>query len=226
MEAHLKKFEPIDISRKNHNKSNYYIFYSIKNQRNIYVFSQSAYYNCLRLEMNPSVEIYCEYPCELSLEIDNKLKHTILDFWIRYAEGQNEMQRLIDSKSKVKNNIITPKIQKEFLKEEAWCKEHNYRYSLIMNSDIYKDGFYVHNLSFLYGLLKRIDTPIYDQYLIRLTNILNSYKHLTIRDFISKDVILPIDLYRTIALGVYRGSLKMPIVSGVISHDTEVQINS
>lgn len=226
MEAHLKKFEPIDISRKNHNKSNYYIFYSIKNQRNIYVFSQLAYYNCLRLEMNPSVEIYCEYPCELSLEINNKLKHTILDFWIKYTEGQNEMQRLIDSKSKAKNNIITPKIQKEFLKEEAWCKEHNYRYSLITDIDIYKSGFYVHNLSFLYGLIKRIDTPIYDQYLIRVINILNSNKHLTIRDFISKDIILPNDLYRTIALGIYRGSLKMSIVSGVISHDTEVQINS
>lgn len=222
----MKKFEPIDISRMNHNKSNYYIFYSIKNQRNIYVFSQSNFYNCLRLEMNPSVEIYCEYPCEFSLEIDNKLKHTILDFWIKYNDGQNEMQRLIDYKSKDKKNIIAPKIQKEFLKEEAWCKEHNYRYSLITDFDIYQGGFYVHNLSFLYGLIKRINTPIYDQYLIRVINILNSYKHLTIRDFISNDVILPIDLYKTIALGIYKGSLKMSLISGVISHDTEVQINS
>jgi hypothetical protein len=175
--------------------------------------------------MNPNIEIYCEYPCELILEFENKFHNIILDFWIKYKEGQNEMQRLIDIKSKAKSNKISPKSQNIYLKEEAWCKENKYRYSLIADNDIYQSGFYVHNLSFLYGLVKRINSPIYEQYLNQVINDLKSYKYLTIRDFIGKGIILPNDLYRTIALGIYKGSLRMSIVSGFISHDTEVQVN-
>jgi hypothetical protein len=58
--------------------------YSPKLQRGLQCFDETSYRQCLFLEADPSVRVYCERPA--FLEIGNERR--LADFWVKYADRE------------------------------------------------------------------------------------------------------------------------------------------
>lgn len=86
--------EPIKMSRSTHYGNNYWEVYSKKIGRSIKCFSNLEYENFLTLEMNPDVEYFCEQPLEIEIIIENELKKSIFDFWVKYRNNNEEFQEV------------------------------------------------------------------------------------------------------------------------------------
>lgn len=79
----MLKYVPTESSRKEQSKSTYFIFYSLKNGRNIQLYSQQCYYHALILEMDVAVISYCERPnlC------DGLPQKNVFDFIVEYRNS-------------------------------------------------------------------------------------------------------------------------------------------
>ena len=220
----MEKFIPIELPRNIKSKSNYYEFYSVKNRRNVHIYSQYLYFQCLLFEMSSNIESYCEYPCEILIQLDGKTYNKIFDLALSYKSGQIEMLRIV-SINNINNEVLMPYRLQDFCrKEDLWCKEHDYKYVIIQEDKYYHNSYYFHNIRFLYGLIKRNSIPLNIKYLDYVIRSLSNHKRKTIL-MLSEEINISIsDLLTTIALGYYNGLLNFSNILEVINYNTEVEL--
>jgi hypothetical protein len=211
-------FEPIELSRKEKCKSTYFELYSMKNHRNIKLFSQQCYYQALILEMNHIVRSYCERPCRISNPNNDALN--IIDFIVEYTNTEFlEMQRM----NYYGSNMIPPTIQQAFFGEEKWCHSHGYRYKIITLYESKNNNYYLHNIKYLYGLMRRINSPVYSKYVDLLIRSLYSRKAVSISSFMNENCLSAYEALLTVSFGIYRGIFSICLETVIITIDTEVQ---
>lgn len=219
----MNYYVPIDITRKMHSMSNYYETYSPKNRRNVRLFNELEYKNFLTIEMNPDIVRFCEKPFIIQIEINGSIKEIIPDFWIQYKNGKEEIQQIESTKSLNMNDTAQNKAVIKELKIQQWCITNNFNYKLREVKDINISMFYLNNLRYLFGLVKRLDSPMSGKYLTILKSKLYGDRVKIIDLFLNK--VVPVEaLFSTIALGIYNGDLEASIVKEVINFNTEVWI--
>lgn len=86
--------KPLTMPRGTHYGSNYWEVYSSKMKRKASFFSDLEYANFLTLEMNPDIVAMCEQPLEISVNIDDTIKKSVFDFWVKYKDGLDEFQEI------------------------------------------------------------------------------------------------------------------------------------
>lgn len=202
----MMDFEPIELSRKEKSKCTYYELYSIKNQRNIQLYSQQCYFHALILEMNHDVLSYCERPCTMGISNTDTSRAKLIDFIVEYRNSDVlEVQRMNYYGTK----MIPAVVNQAFTEEENWCNLHGYRYQIITFDESHNNSYYLQNIKYLYGLLKRINSPIYGKYVDLLVRSLYSKKSVTISAFMTENHLSAYETLLTISFGIYRGSLSI-----------------
>jgi len=171
--------------------------------------------------MNTNIVTYCEKPINLKLVIDGTINEIIPSFWILYKNGKEEIQQVEYSKELINNGIINLKTSKKSLLIEQWCNKNSYNFTLRTEKDIDSGIFYINNLRYLYGIIKRQDCPLCSKYLKILKNKLYA-DSIKIDDLIKSNVIPGDIIYSIIALGIYEGTLDAAITNEILCLNTEV----
>ena len=111
---HLFK-TPIEMPRGSHYGSDYWICQSHKIKRRVHMYSMLEFWNFITLEMDSSVEYFCEQPFEIEIhdEKSEKIRKSVFDFWVLYTDGREEFQEVKYS-SEIKKKMIPqrPYVQK------------------------------------------------------------------------------------------------------------------
>lgn len=216
-------FKPIELSRKEKSNCTYYELYSMKNQRNIQLYSQQCYYHALVLEMSPSVNSYCERPFTIVTQNNNTLKAKIVDFIVEYTNlGILEIQRMNYNST----NIVPSTVSQVYIYEEKWCTLHGYGYKIVPFDEYKKSIYFIQNIKYLYGLIRRVNSQIYSKYVDLFVCSLRSKEKISISSFMKENNLSAYEALLTVSFGIYRGILSICINAGNISTDTEVQLVS
>nr|WP_294489192.1 hypothetical protein [uncultured Anaerosporobacter sp.] len=211
----MTSFTTIDYPEHLRKKSNYYEFYSLKNKRNVQVYGMYAYYHCLKLELDSNILSYCEYPYEIVLtETGLKPYSVIFDFGV--IDSFNN--RLIHNY----HNDNSIKCRETSYFEENWCNQNGIGYKDFSKEDLFNNSYYLNNLRYLYGLLKRTNGPLYIRYLNTLLNTALDERS-TLQQLHSVLDVSALDLYKVIAIGIRNGQLEIPLYDNIINYNMEVR---
>ncbi len=217
----MSKFIPIDMPRSKSFGCNYYETYSLKLKRNVRLYSELEYKNFLTLEMDSKITEFCEQPIKINIEIDGKSESTVFDMWVHYSNGIEEMQEVKYTTDLDPFNELSKKTRMQIQKQELWCKTYGYNYNIRTEKVIERGTYYINNLRYLYGLVKRSDNPLIRNYIKILQNKISLNK-VMIKDIINEKELLNENLFSIIALGIYEGKIEADINSKIICYDTEL----
>jgi len=147
------------MPRGSHYGSNYWEVYSKKMGRKAYFFSNLEYHNFLVMEMDPSVVQMCEQPLEIEIMVDGKNEKSILDFWIKYTDGSEEIQEVksVESLKADSKDYIRTKAQMH--KQKLWCEENLIRYTVRSEQEIYAGEYLIENCAYMASKVRRYALP-------------------------------------------------------------------
>lgn len=216
------KYKPIDMARSMHYGNNYFNTYSIKLNRNVSLFSELEYHNYLTLELDSFVVSFCEQPLKIEINLDGKLVTSIFDMWVQYNDGTEEFQEV-----KYAKEIEKPPSRTfyQIQKQRAWCKQHDYKYSIRTEKEIYKGPYYISNLKYLRALIARNNAELNKEILIKIKNHLQN-ERVTI---LTLTQILNISgeyIFSVIAYGLYTGVIETNLITKMLSYDTYIWLKS
>ena len=151
--------EPIKMPRGSHYGSNYWEVYSKKMGRKACFYSNLEYHNYLSLEMDPNVTQMCEQPLEIEIMIDGKKEKSILDFWLKYADGSEEIQEVksVESLKEESKDYVRTKAQ--IHKQRTWCGENGIPYAVRTEKEIYAGEYLIENCAYMASRVRRYAPP-------------------------------------------------------------------
>ncbi len=222
---HLFK-TPIEMPRGSHYGSDYWICQSYKIKRRVHMYSMLEFWNFITLEMDSSVEYFCEQPFEIEIhdEKSEKIRKSVFDFWVLYTDGREEFQEVKYSSEITKKND-TPKAirsKKQIQLQKSWCDINQKNYVVKTEKDLLLGEFYISNLELLH------------HYMIRSScfQVNNSKKllnelytcNLTISDIISNEIIPSEEIMPVLAMEYYKGTIDLNLLNRPIDNRTEVSL--
>ena len=82
-----------------------------------------------------------------------------MDFWIKYADGSEEIQEVksVESLKEGSKDYIRTKAQ--IHKQKLWCKENNIRYTVRSEQEIYAGNFLIENCAYMASRVRRYTLP-------------------------------------------------------------------
>jgi hypothetical protein len=217
-----KYMVPISMPRGTHYGNNYYETYSKKINRNVKLFSNLEYENFLCLELDSSVEFFCEQPLKISVILDGVSKTTIFDMWVRYKNGVEEFQEIKYSSSLNGTDDSSIRTKLQIKTQQQWCKENDYNYVIRTEKDINTARFKIRNLKYIAGKIRRFDMPNKDYFRTNLVDYLKKKYKTNIYELINNNVLPSVKVMEFICFMYYEGVLDLNINDRPISKDTEV----
>lgn len=207
----MLKYVPTESSRKEQSKNTYFIFYSLKNGRNIQLYSQQCYYQALILEMDADVISYCERPnlC------DGLPQKNVFDFIVEYQNSD----KLVILRMHSVGTTFPAQMKNE---ESDFCDSRGYRYEFITLDHETRDSYYLQNIKYLYCLLKRVKSPRYSKYVDLLVHSISKEQRITIADFMNEYHMSAYEALVTTAFAIYRGVIHLRLNSEAITLNMEV----
>lgn len=215
------KYTPIEATRSTHYGNNYYNTYSLKIKRTVTLFSQLEYMNYLTMEMNPKVKSFCEQPLKIKIENNGVFEYSIFDMWVQYKNRVEEFQEIKYSKDLYKSSNQYERTINQIKKQQTWCKVNGYNYIVRTELDIIRSPYYINNLRFLHGSLKRQNIKVHRRQLNEITSLISD-KRIKIFEILHHKIIPTESVYPIIAIGFYDGIIELNIDDKIISYDTEV----
>ena len=137
---------PVEMPRGSHYGSDYWIVYSYKLGRNVHLYSMLEYANFIILEMNSSVEFFCEQPLKIQANLSHTKKSSVFDFWVYYKNGSSEFQEVKYSSELIGNSNAALRSQNQIQFQKEWCKSNGYEYKVITEKNLYDKPFKIQNL--------------------------------------------------------------------------------
>lgn len=151
--------KPIKMPRGTHYGNNYWEVFSNKMNRKACFFSNLEYHNFLTLEMNPKVVQMCEQPLEIEVMIDGKLEKSILDFWIKYNDGSEQIQEVKSIESLTEGSKDYIRTKSQIHKQKLWCEENNIAYTVRSEKEIYTGEYTIDNYAYMAARVRRYTLP-------------------------------------------------------------------
>lgn len=216
--------QPVEMPRGSHYGSDYWIAYSTKCNRHVHFYSMLEYSNFLILEMNPCVEYFCEQPLKISWEIESHKISTIFDFWVKYANGDNEFQEIKYSKELSGIDENSHRSQLQIKHQKKWCADNNQQHRVITEKEIFQGEYYIQNLKILQHKSSRyqcVDKAIYKKL---LEDFLSQISTCSIEKIIDSK-ILPLSKEREfLALAYANGWIEININNRPLDYSSEVKL--
>ena len=141
--------EPLEMNRSTHFGNNYWIFRSRKLKRRVTAFSNIEYWHLVTLEMNPSVEYYCEQPLSVEVSVDGENRKTVFDAWVLFVDGTEEYREVKDSAELERQDKRAERDFRQISAQETWCRLNDKKYRLITDKDLLLGPEYMRNLTYL-----------------------------------------------------------------------------
>jgi len=151
--------KPIKMPRGSHYGSNYWEVYSKKMGRKASFFSNLEYHNYLALEMDPNVTQMCEQPLDIEIMIDGKNEKSILDIWVKYADGSEEIQEVKSVESLNEESKDYARTKAQIRKQKAWCGENGIPYAVRTEKEIYTGEYLIENCAYMASKVRRYTPP-------------------------------------------------------------------
>lgn len=215
---------PIEIPRATHYGNNYFVVYSNKLHRICRFFSNLEYYNFLSLEINPDVEIFCEQPLKIEIIQNNQLKHAIFDMWVKYRNGNEEMQEVKYQSELEKDDEKSLRSQEQIRRETAWCKDNGIDFVVRTDKNISKGKFFLNNINVMASRLRRYVSTEDRYYNPRILDVLNNQNVITVEELIARE-LLPLNNELNHLCYMYeQGLIKMNIEDRPLDFRTEVTL--
>lgn len=216
--------KPIDMPRGTHYGNNYYAVYSAKLHRVCHFYSNLEYFNFLSLEINPMVEKFCEQPMKINIIQENKLQHAIMDMWVLYRDGREELQEVKYSSELTGDSLEALRSQEQIRREKLWCQENHIDFIIRTEKSISQGRFFLNNANIMAARLRRY-IPTEDKfYNPRVINVLKKYEKVTIEELINNG-LLPLNSEIDHLCYMYeKGLIDMNISNQPLGNKTEVSI--
>jgi len=151
--------KPIQMPRGSHYGSNYWEVYSKKMGRKACFYSNLEYHNFLTLEINPNVVQMCEQPMEIEIMIDGKNEKSILDVWIKHADGSEEIQEVKSVESMKEDAADYNRTKMQIQKQKLWCEENKIAYKVRSEKEIYAGEHLIENCAYMASRVRRYTIP-------------------------------------------------------------------
>lgn len=182
---------PIEMPRGSHYGSNYYCVYSSKLHRVCKFFSNLEYYNFLTLEVNPTVQTFCEQPLKIEIVQNDSLKHAVFDFWVKYTNGHEELQEVKYSNEISGTDEKSIRSQEQIRRELDWCQSNGISFVVRTEKEIIQGRYFISNLNIIAARLRRYIPTESAYYNPRIVDALRTNQYLTIEE-LSQQNLLPI----------------------------------
>lgn len=217
---------PLSMPRGTHYGSNYWEVYSVKMQRKACFFSNLEYENFLTLEMDPDVEFMCEQPLQIEIMVDGKLGKSVLDFWVKYRDGHEEIQEVKYSESLLSDSKDGIRAREQIRKQKAWCEENNILHTVRTELEIHTGEFTIENLSYIASRIRRYlppnDNESYEKLLV---GYLGACKKTDIKTIIESGMLPVGDELSFLCYMHYTGQIDLMIDGRPLDYRTEVSLH-
>jgi len=151
--------KPVKMPRGSHYGSNYWEVYSKKMKRKASFFSNLEYHNFLTLEMNPKVIQMCEQPLEIEIMIDGENEKSILDYWLKYDDGSEEIHEVKSIESLREDSEDYVRTKTQIQKQKLWCEENGIAHIVRSEKEIYAGEYLIDNLALMAAKVRRYVVP-------------------------------------------------------------------
>lgn len=216
--------KPITMPRGSHYGSDYWIAYSSKLNRQVHLYSMLEYAYFLILEMDHSVEYFCEQPFKISWEVEGTLVSSIFDFWVYFSDGTTEFQEIKYSTELEGNDESAQRSQIQIKRQQKWCDDNNQKYKVVTDKDTYRGSFYINNLKILQHKVSRYNCLDKKIYLDLLEKVLLKNSECSINMLINSNILPPNREVDFLALLYQKGLIDMNIKDRPLDYSTEVQL--
>jgi hypothetical protein len=203
--------------------SNYWEVYSLKLSRLVRLFSDLEYDNYILTETNPEIISFCEQPKKISINYNNKQKHSIFDMWQLYKDNNEYYCEVKYSKSLNPENRLYKKNMAQITAQKRWCELHDYNYKLLTENEIRSNMTYLYNMKTILFYLRNKS--------LLIDSLLEQVLHIAYRKVSIKSVLYEIKSYSNIivltniAWHIFNGKLSHNLKKETFSYQTEVCAN-
>lgn len=200
--------------------NNRWYSFSPKLKRNVYLFSDLEYEHWLLVEANPQILDFCEQPLEVTSLINGKMKNSIFDMWIKYADGKQEFREI-----KYSFELNKAKVIDQVTVQQDWCNENGYKHSVQTENEIRENRLFLSNLKLILKTIKQATPSDVDKY--RIIKILkeNLPQRITLQTILQNSKFTPDKLYVSIGWMIFNGEIQSNISQSQFGINTEVWIN-
>ncbi|CAI9394826.1 TnsA endonuclease N-terminal domain-containing protein [Niallia sp. Sow4_A1] len=200
--------------------NNRWYSFSPKLKRNVYLFSDLEYEHWLLVEANPQILDFCEQPLEVTSLINGKMKNSIFDIWIKYADGKQEFREI-----KYSFELNKAKVIDQFTVQQDWCNENGYKHSVQTENEIRENRLFLSNLKLILKTIKQATPSDVDKY--RIIKILkeNLPQRRTLQTILQNSKFTLDKLYVSIGWMIFNGEIQSNISQSHFGINTEVWIN-
>lgn len=214
--------KPILMPRGSHYGSDYWIAYSFKVGRTVHFYSMLEYAHFLCLEMDHSIDYFCEQPLKIENIFDSHKKSSVFDFWVCYKNGEEEFQEVKYSNELFDKTDAAMRSQKQIDFQRKWCESNNYKYRVVTEETIYKGEFYFQNLKVLQSNLLRCHAAHKFDPSILIKNL--SVRNMTLLELKKLGILPDGQELSVLAYQLYLGNIKMSLEKRPLDFNTEVYL--
>lgn len=215
--------KPVKMPRGSHYGCDYWIAKSFKLHRSIQLYSMLEYANYLELEMNPDVAYFCEQPVSVELLVGSKMRQTIFDFWVSYADGREEFQEVKYQSDLEGKEKAALRSQEQVKRQESWCKINNFSYKIITDQNLFGYKYRSQNLSLLSSYMNRFEiSPDCELYLKNLKKY--AIQPITISTILTEGLLESGSEWMILAYLYYIGKIMININDRPLDTSSEVKI--
>ena len=158
MNSFYRFAEPVPMNRGTHFGNNYYLIPSIKLGRTVKAFSNLEYYNILRLEMDPTVEYYCEQCTKAVLfnEHGQKIRKVVPDVYVVYTDGIEEIEEVKYSNDLKGDRSRNVRAREQVAAEKLWAAQCGMAFLLCTEENVIPHSCTIQNYDFIHQRLRRM----------------------------------------------------------------------
>lgn len=212
--------KPITMPRGSHYGSDYWVSYSYKLQRNVQFYSMLEYANFVFLEMNPSVEYFCEQPLKIEHPMPGK-KSIVFDFWVLFFDGATQFQEVKYSNEILGSDEKSLRSQKQIEAEKLWCMSQKYDFRVVTEKELLKDQHYFNNINKLRHTLCRSSADSIS-YTKAFFDALKNVPNKTIGEIINSQLVPSHIVWEILSNQFYLGNIDLDILGRPLDYSTGV----
>lgn len=215
-------YTPIEMKRSMKYGNNYWESYSPKIGRNVRFFSDLEYDNWLQIETNPEIINFCEQPLKIQVIFEGKPIESIFDMWVKYKDNTEEFMEVKYAAELIGEDSKSLRSKRQIEIQRQWCMEHQYNYTVKIDTEIRKSLTHLNNLKQIIGQVRTIHQINISEY-FPIVNLL-SESSLSIAELIEMTGYTMSYMIQIICFLLYKGICRIINTEEELCLETEVEL--
>lgn len=135
-------------------RGNYWEGFSPKATRRVQFYSDLEYRHWWEVEFDPTIVHFLEQPGYVAAFIDGKLRMSVPDMLVRYADGTQELREI-----KYRQDILAPyaRCERQLTVQRTWCEARGFNHRVITDDELSQNPIRQQNRRQILAYLGRAD---------------------------------------------------------------------